>query len=82
MNFIQYTYTLGPILMRGASTMSSDKMVWTVIYRQLGGEVAADISYSSHDKEVAWIELQKKFNRRLLALIPGNHKAVIEKEIS
>ena len=75
-------YTLGPISTRGASDMSDDKMVWTAIYRQRNGDIAADISYSSHDKEVAWKELQKKFNGRLLALIPGNHKAVIEKEIS
>lgn len=81
-NFIQHTYTLGPISTRGASDMSDDKMVWTAIYRQRNGDIAADISYSSHDKEVAWKELQKKFNGRLLALIPGNHKAVIEKEIS
>ena len=51
-------------------------MMYTVIYQKLNGDVCYELASGSHDKKTAWRQSKKKF-KRILALVPGNHKVVV-----
>tara|TARA_R110000824_G_scaffold198415_2_gene382432 strand:+ start:1593 stop:1805 length:213 start_codon:yes stop_codon:yes gene_type:complete len=61
----------------GAGSMS-----WTIIFQELNGEVASVLAAGSHDELIAWDQAQKSFNRRVLAILPGNHQVVTKRNIS
>ncbi len=52
-------------------------MIYTVIYRKLNGSLDSELVLGSHSKATAWQQSQKKFNKRALALIPGNHNVIL-----
>ena len=57
-------------------------MSWTIIFQELNGDVASTLAAGSHDKNIAWEQAQKTFKKRVLAMIPGNHQAVTQKDVS
>ncbi|MHC4213938.1 MAG: hypothetical protein ACYSWP_11250 [Planctomycetota bacterium] len=63
-------------------TMGKGGMSWTVVFQELNGDVSSTLASGSHDKLVAWEQAQKTFKNRVLALIPGNHQVVTQKDIS
>ncbi len=57
-------------------------MSWTIIFQELNGDVTSTLAAGSHDKNIAWEQAQSFFYKRVLAIIPGNHKVVTNKEMS
>lgn len=62
-------------------SMGEGCMVYTAIYKSRSGDIMAAKAYGSPDRQVAWKQSKKKF-QRVVALIPGNHEAILEPKIS
>jgi hypothetical protein len=57
-------------------------MSWTIVFQELNGDVTSTLGSGSHDSKTAWHQAQKSFNKRVLAMIPGNHQVVTQKVVS
>jgi hypothetical protein len=55
---------------------------WTIIFQELNGEVSSCLVMGSHDKSIAWKQAQRYLRNRVLAIFPGNHKVVTQKDVS
>lgn len=52
-------------------------MTYTVIYQKLNGDFGYEIVSGSYSKSAAWQQAQIRFNKRVIALMPGNHKVIM-----
>ena len=57
-------------------------MSWTIVFQELNGDVSHIIGSGSHDKKTAWEQAQGTFNKRVIAMIPGNHQVITKKIMS
>jgi hypothetical protein len=52
-------------------------MTYTVIYQKPNGDFGSEVVLGSYSKPTAWRQSQKRFKKRVVALIPGNHKVLL-----
>ena len=57
-------------------------MSWTIVFQELNGDVTYELAAGSPDKNVAWEQAQNFFYKRVLAIIPGNHQVVTQRDVS
>ena len=62
--------------------IGSGGMSWTIVFQELNGNVTYELAAGSPDKNVAWEQAQNFFYKRVLAIIPGNHQVVTQKDVS
>lgn len=55
-------------------------MSWTIVFQELNGDVSHALASGSHDKKIAWEQAQSTFNKRVLAMIPGNHQVLTQNQ--
>ena len=60
------------------TSIGPGSMTYTVIYQKLNGDYTSEVVSGSHSKPSAWRQSQKKFKKRVIALVPGNHTVILD----